>query len=223
MKTVAVVTATTGRESILQAIASVQEQTYTCQHYVFVDGPCDVPEEVFDYTNTVVLPKPTGKNGIMNGGIVAASAYLVEEDYICWLDDDNWFEPEHVETLMEAIKYKQYAYSLRKLMNPDGTFWDYDDCESLGVRSELIDVNCYLMERKLACGFAPLWYHTTGTLMIGDRYMLQGLKQHNIPYGETGKYTVNYRLNPQRDLRSFFFQGNIQNRSSFPDGLPWVK
>jgi glycosyltransferase involved in cell wall biosynthesis len=49
-------------------------------------------------------PVKTGGDGVLNHGIVAASAYLVQEDLICWVDDDNWLEPEHVESLVEAIK-----------------------------------------------------------------------------------------------------------------------
>ena len=38
MKTVAVVTATTGRVELQQAIDSVARQTYPCRHYIFFDG-----------------------------------------------------------------------------------------------------------------------------------------------------------------------------------------
>ncbi|HHF4949445.1 TPA: hypothetical protein ACPO3J_000702 [Haemophilus influenzae] len=37
-KTVAVVTSTIGRPELSLAIKSVQNQTYPCKHYVFVDG-----------------------------------------------------------------------------------------------------------------------------------------------------------------------------------------
>ena len=39
MKTVAVVTATTGRASLQQTMDSVAAQTYPCNHYVILDGP----------------------------------------------------------------------------------------------------------------------------------------------------------------------------------------
>jgi glycosyltransferase involved in cell wall biosynthesis len=222
MKSIAVVTATTGRDSLLQTIESVKKQSYPCNHYIFVDGQHELPP-YDDYKNIVVLPKPTGLNGMMNGGIVAASAYLVTEDYICWLDDDNWFDSDHVESLVEAIEDKPYAYSLRKLIEPDGTFWANDDCESLGHHADLIDLNCYLMKRDLATGLAPCWYQTTGELMIGDRYVWAMLKQNNIPYGASGKYTVNYRLNSNRDLKPMFFQGNIKNIAKYQNKLPWSK
>lgn len=224
MASVAVVTATTGRETLKQTIESVRAQTIPCTHYVFWDG-VPVPFDI-DYgwkIDSIALPYKTGGNGMMNGGIVAASAFLVQEDLICWLDDDNWIEPDHIETLLAAKGDKPYAHSLRSLVENDGSFFDYDDFESLGQYSGFIDLNCYLMDRQLAVQIAPLWYRTTGSLMVGDRFVYECLKQNNLPFGETGKYTVNYRLNPKRDLRPWFFDGNIKNRAKYSGDLPWRK
>lgn len=224
MASVAVVTATTGRETLKQTIESVRAQTIPCTHYVFWDG-VPVPFDI-DYgwqIDSIALPYKTGGNGMMNGGIVAASAFLVQENLICWLDDDNWIEPDHIETLLAAKGDKPYAHSLRSLVENDGSFFDYDDFESLGQYSGFIDLNCYLMDRQLAVQIAPLWYRTTGSLMVGDRFVYECLKQNNLPFGETGKYTVNYRLNPKRDLRPWFFDGNIKNRAKYSGDLPWRK
>ena len=225
MASVAVVTATTGRETLKQTLDSVAAQTVPCRHYVFVDG-VNWPDLIDIYDQGIEwcrMPVRTGGNGMMNGGIVAASAFLVQEDLICWLDDDNWFEPNHIETMLEAKGNKPYAYSLRKLVEDSGDFFDYDDFESLGQHSNCIDLNCYLMDRALATQIAPLWYKTTGDLMVGDRFVYECLKQNNLPFGETGKYTVNYRLNPKRDLRPWFFDGNIKNRAKYSGDLPWRK
>ena len=222
MASVAIVTATTGRDSLYKTMESVLDQTFKCNHYVFSDGVGDIQQlhggKDVKWCN---LPVKTGGNGMMNGGIVAASAFLVQEDYICWLDDDNWIEPDHIETLLKAVEGKGYAHSLRKLVEDSGDFFDFDDFESLGQHSGFIDLNCYLMHRSLATQIAPLWYKTTGDLMVGDRFVYELLKQNKIVGGETGKYTVNYRLNPKRDLRSWFFKGNIENRAKYSGDLPW--
>ena len=224
MKTVAVVTATTGRAELQQAIDSIARQSYPCKHYIFFDGVTPSPDLGYSFdTRIIELPVKTGGNGLMNAGICAASAYLVQEDMICWLDDDNWFEEEHIEELVKAKGENAVAHSLRNLVNPDGSFWAQDNFESIGTYGELVDVNCYLMDRKLATGIAPLWYQTTGELMIGDRYIFNYLKQQNMIHAASGLYTVNYRLNPNRDLRPFFFQGNIQTRAKYPDGYPWTR
>ena len=107
-------------------------------------------------------------------------------------------------------------------MNSDGSFFAHDDCESLGAWSGFIDLNCYLMDRTLALQIAPLWYRTTGDLMIGDRFVYDALRQNKIEWACTGLYSMNYRLNEKRDLRAFFFENNIKVKAQFPDGFPWT-
>ena len=65
-KTVAVVTSTIGRPELALAIKSVQNQTYPCKHYVFVDGNifCDKANSILAQFPNVVpiyLPMNTGK------------------------------------------------------------------------------------------------------------------------------------------------------------------
>ena len=227
VKTVAVVTATTGRPSLLQAVTSVRDQTYPCTHYVIFDGRDDHGwyTEISGYENvrTLMLPKPTGLNGVMNGAICAAASYLTTEDYICYLDDDNWFEPTHVESLMSVIADNAYAYSLRKLVEPDGTFWANDDGESLGHIGEMSDSNCLMLQRSLAQGIAPLCMSSTpdgGSTW--DRAVWNALQHHKIKWAASGKYTVNYRINSRRSLKGWFFLRNIQMRAHYPDGFPWA-
>lgn len=223
MKSVAVVTATTGRESLLQAIDSVKKQTYPCTHYIFAESAYGLPESIERIENIILLPKPTGVGGMMNGGIVAASAYLVTEDYVCWLDDDNWFDPDHVETMIQAMGNNLWSYSLRKLIEPDGLFWDYDDGESLGIWTGFVDLNCYLMDRvKLATKIAPAWYiKTDQNMYIGDRGAYKAVS--SLPAKGTGLYTVNYRLNSKKDLKPFFKTENENMRKRFNNDLPWRK
>jgi hypothetical protein len=133
----------------------------------------------------------------------------------------DWFEENHIESLVKAIGNNDYAYSLRKLINHDGSFWDYDNFESIGHHGNFIDLNCYLMKKTLATKIAPLWFNTTGELMIGDRFIFHELKQNNISWAATGEYTVNYRLNPNRDLKNFFENGNMKNKLIYPQGFPW--
>jgi len=222
MKTVAVITATIGRPELEQTIDSVARQTYPCQHYVFVDG-VDLGMSVPENVKLVQLPVKTGGKGIMNGMILAAGPYLVQEDMICWLDDDNWMESNHVEELVKVKGDKPYSWSLRQLRNPDGSFYSDDNFESLGHWSNFIDANCYLLDRDVAMQTAPVWRFTTGTLNIGDRVLWDTIVNNKIEGNCSGVYSLNYRLNPKRDLRAFFFEGNIKMKAHFPDHFPWAK
>ena len=226
MKTVAVITATTGRASLQQAINSVMDQTHPCHHYIFVDGipdPGIMISRPSDTCTVFELPRATGLNGVMNGAICAAGAFLATEDYITYLDDDNWFEPNHIESMVSAIGDNAYAYSLRKLIEPDGTFWANDDGESIGHFGEMVDANCLMLQRNLAQGIAPLCMTSTpegGSTW--DRVVWNSLQQHKIKWAATGQYTVNYRMNSRQKLKGWFFLRNIQTRAQFPDGFPWA-
>lgn len=221
MRTVAVVTATTGRKELEQTIESVANQTYPCKHYVFFDGvpPRTLPDNVLVTT----LPVKTGANGMLNGAILACAAFIAQEDLLCFCDDDNWLDANHVESLVAAMGENQWAYSLRKLVNPDGSFWDYDDGESLGIWTGFVDTNCYMMDRKrLAMGIAPAWtVMGSHGINLGDRGAYAAIK--HFPANCTGLYTVNYRLSLKKDLRPFFTQENAKMRDRFPDQLPWRK
>ena len=238
MKSVAVVTATTGRPSLYQAVASVQKQTHACNHYVIWDGVephRDFQADVFandtDLSGFCLydleLPKPTGGNGMMNGCILAMAAYICTEDYLCFLDDDNWMEPNHVETLVKALEEKDaaYSYALRNLVNPDGSFYAQDNGESTGhAGAQFVDANCYLFKRDLLLGIAPLWVKTNGEMNVSDRYVWAAFQENKIPWAATGLYTLNYRMSSRgKDMKPFFFLKNITTRSKYPDGFPWAQ
>lgn len=228
MPSVAIVTASTGRATLQKTLDSVAAQTHPCQHYVIFDGPLSgdarndvkLPRQV----ETIFIPKRTGANGIMNGCILAAAPFLITEDYLCYLDDDNWFDDDHVESLVNVIEDKAYAYSLRNIVEPDGTFFARDDGEAIGHHGNLVDANCFMFRREVAQGVASLWPRNNGTNCIGDRYVWDLLKTHNTPWAATGKYTVNYRMGGQCGTqRGFFFLNNAIRRSQYPDGFPWAE
>jgi hypothetical protein len=221
VRSVAVVTATTGRKELEQTIESVAAQTYPCKHYVFFDGvePRPLPNQVL----VTHLPVKTGANGMLNGGINAMSAFIAQEDLICWVDDDNWLEPNHVESLVEALGQNRWAYTLRNLVEQDGSFYDHDDGESLGVWTGFVDANCYMVTRRnLATVIAHNWY-TMGNngINMGDRAMSAALR--SLPANCTGEYTVNYRINARQNIKDFFAQENAKMRAKFGDQLPWRK
>lgn len=137
--TVAVITATIGRTSLHRTIQSVQTQTYPCKHYIFVDGEQyhqAVKEIVKDYPNVIViyLPMNTGAGGMYNSYINAVAPFLVQEEIICYLDDDNWIDKHHVEYLVQdMVQYHtDYAYSLRYYVDDKGQMICEDNSESLG-------------------------------------------------------------------------------------------
>ncbi|WLF83411.1 hypothetical protein [Moraxella sp. ZY210820] len=59
------------------------------------------------YSNIEVIYLPMNTGGtskkLLNSAINSAATFLVEEDIICYLDDDNWYDLHHVEYLVQDM------------------------------------------------------------------------------------------------------------------------
>src|SRR6188474_3105614 len=138
--TVTVITATTGHAGLLRCVESVRDQTYNrLKHVVVVDGPKwseKVDERLAEFEGDVevlTLPWPTGLDRFNGHRIYGAFPFLLESDFVCWLDDDNWFDPRHIESLVQTV-FKSgapWAFCLRKIVDLDGNVLGVDNCESL--------------------------------------------------------------------------------------------
>lgn len=226
--TVAVITSTIGRPQLERAILSVQNQTYPCKHYIFVDGEqfhqqaAEILKK-FEHLVVTYLPMNTGANGWTNSSINAIAPFLVKEDIVCFLDDDNWFEPNHVETGVKALVENQahYAYALRNFYDLEGNFVCIDAMESIGESSRgydepiyyplsfngeeyqlgskgntyhHIDTNCYFMTAETARLLSNAWYFG----IHNDRNVYDKLKQYGAKGVCSKTISVNYVFEPEK-------------------------
>lgn len=243
MKSVLVITPTTGAPELLDAVRSVIGQTYkNVEHLIVVDGAKFTQQT--DKTlkdniitsggrvNRIDLPYNTGGGGFYGHRVMAAFSHLVNHDYILFLDQDNWFEKDHVETLVnECEKYKfDWAYSLRKIYSKDKEYLCEDNCESLGrwpvwVNKDafLIDSSSYCFKREFLQEVGHLWHHGWGA----DRRFYTIVKEHikHNNYGCTGKHTLAYRLggNEGSVNKEFFDDGNKKALETYNNKLPWLE
>ena len=238
-KPVTVITPTIGSPKLLDAIESVKNQTYNCKHLIVVDGheyvdpvmKLAVPAGVTEITLT---PENTGGSGFYGHRIYAAYPHLLNSDYILFLDEDNWYEPDHVETLIKTIEAKNldFSYSLRKIFSPDKKYLLDDNCESLGKweifmsrgsphgKHYLIDTSSFCFKREFIQKTCHLWHAGWG----GDRQYLYGVKDH-AKYDTNGKHTLCYRLdgNPNSVTKEFFESGNKTQEAYYQGKYPWIK
>lgn len=241
-KPVTVITPTIGSPKLWDAVESVKNQTYKCKHLIVLDGQ-DVmadrlpwPHDGYD-SIIVKTPENTGKVGdqsFYGHRIYAAYPHLINSDYILFLDEDNWFEPDHVESLIKTIEAKNldFAYSLRKIYSADGKYLTDDNCESLGKwpifmsRSSphgpqyLVDTSSYCFKRQFIQATCHIWHHGWG----GDRRYFNTIKEH-AKYDTNGKHTMCYRLdgNPNSVTKEFFEQGNKTQDAYYGGKFPWLK
>src|SRR6516164_4725731 len=125
---VTVVSPTTCDPSVLRAIQSVPDQSYNViQHLVVIDNP-DAPVEIKaairQYKVDVIeLPYATGKDRFVGHRIIGASTFLGKGDFFCFLDEDNWFDTNHVASLFDVIRSGfTWAFSFRKIVDREGNF-----------------------------------------------------------------------------------------------------
>ena len=232
---VVVITGTTGARTLRETVLSVQKQTVPVEHWIIVDGAQyerDVDKilgkmpmnENTKYTQRVlVLPENTGGSGYLCHRINGALPWLTNADYVCFLDEDNMFTPNHVEGLLHALKNKpgaRWAHAYRSLIDDDGTFICHDSCESLGGlchtvldrNDRLIDTNCFMLQRELAIQISPLWNVKARQpgQMEADRRVCQLLLKQEPLYGVSSHYSVLYRVanRPDSVNADFFKNGN---------------
>lgn len=242
---VTVITPTTGNIFLYDALVSIREQTYkNIEHYVVIDGVERQEKAMcilknFPEVKLLTLPYPTGKDNFAeskyfyNGHrIHAAATYLCNGKYISFLDEDNYYEPDHISSCVDLVKKGyDWVYSLRNIIGQDKKFICQDNCESLGrwrsvINSNLIDVGCYFLSKVSALIISPLWYRRArhpNEQPEADRIIADTLMK-NIPNFEcTYKYTLNYRVGSRHDSvqGKFFEEGNALMLKAYNGLLPW--
>lgn len=243
MNKVLVITPTTGAPELVDAINSVYFQTYKdLDHLIVVDG-----QEFSNQTNATLkqgeilvgerikridLPFNTGGGGFYGHRIMAAFSHLVNHDFVLFLDQDNWFEPNHVETLVEEIKKfnLDWSYSLRKIYSKEKKFLCDDNCESLGRwpawvndQAHLIDSSSYCFKTDFLRRVGHIWDWGWGADRRFYTIVKDQLKHQN--YTCTGKHTLCYRLggNEGSVQEEFFIEGNQNTLEKYNHKLPWLQ
>jgi len=232
---VAVVTSTQGRNTICKAIESVRDQSYEgkVKHYVFAHGQpyhvkVDILLEDYPYVEGVYLPNANGGNGYAMAPVFAMAPYVINEDVVFFLDDDNWYEADHIESLVSMIEEHKldWAYSLRKIVDDEGKFICDDDCESLGCVPNatghyLVDNSCYAVRTDVARRHSHAWYIP----VVSDRNFQAALMQAKHRTGTTGKHSVNYRISKDGSggmTAEKFINNNEYMKHNRPD-FSWVQ
>jgi glycosyltransferase involved in cell wall biosynthesis len=252
-----VVTATIGEPLLAEAVASVQRQTYRpLRHVVVIDGVAHesaarvaMADAAFDDVpvDVLVLADNTGGQKHFGHHIYAtASTHIGPEDLVCFLDADNVFDPEHVESCVQAVTTTgaSWAYALRRIVDNGGRFFCPDDCDSLGFWPRyrthflgttslppeeaqfllavpyLVDTSCYALRFGTLDRWSRCWEIGRGA----DCVFATELIRHERGVG-TGRRTVGYRLDidTRQSTAEYFLRGNKLVRERFGDELPWTR
>jgi hypothetical protein len=138
------------------------------------------------------------------GALKTILSYAANSRYVAYLDDDNWYAPEHLASLRRAIEGKVWAYSLRHMVDrATGEYICPDTWESVGpdrgvyaeAQRGFVDTNQFLIDAQACYDVFPEWAMTrqegsrggTG----GDRQVMKRLLDR--PWGTNDAHTVYYR------------------------------
>jgi glycosyltransferase involved in cell wall biosynthesis len=235
MKTAAVVTVTNGKRpwELSNCIASVKAQTYPVVHYIVCDEGFNqyaelrrlYPELRICYWDNFV-----GGKDVEGRRLYAASAFLVNEDVTFFCNDDDWYKPNHVQSIMAKIdEGYDWAYCLRSVYDKDGAYILDDDCEALG---ELHD--CWQAQGHRFVDWCMWGMKTENLKMIasvlaqpgwgGDRKFYATAKQVFPKFTWSGERTFCFRLggNEYSVDRGFFEKGNYTMLQKYDNKLPWL-
>ncbi|WP_329332276.1 glycosyltransferase family 2 protein [Streptomyces sp. NBC_00663] len=195
---VATVIATHRRpEALLAAVRSALGQTVRDHVVIVVDDGAGLPELPDDpRLFAVSLSRNTGVAGVVrNVGI-----RLTRSRYVAFLDDDNLWEPDHLEralTVLDAPDGPDAVYTALRRLLPDGSEKDilsvpYDRRRS--ARESFLDTNAFVARRTRSLHFSRL-RRTPEVLPREDWELIhrygRGHRVRHVPHP-----TVRYLVNP---------------------------
>ena len=215
---VAIVMTTVVRSAIQQAIRSVFAQQFAGRIQILVgidkwqgdralidalitESPSHVAITVVDLGYSTSQRHGGLYPSHYGGALKTILSYAANSRYVSYLDDDNWYAPDHVASMLKAVAGKAWAFSLRNFVHRDtGEYICPDTWASMGpgrgvyaeAQGGFVDTNCFLLDALACYDVLPEWAMTrfsggTG----GDRQILKRIA--GKPWGSNSAHTVFYR------------------------------
>jgi glycosyltransferase involved in cell wall biosynthesis len=148
------------------------------------------------------LPRNHGPGGAVprNVGILAAAG-----QWIAYLDDDNTWDPDHVSTVMAAVRDAGASWGFSSMRVPDGT--DLGFSEPAPGR---IDTSCVVHAKRLFDAYGP-WRSLQETGEYAhDWELFSRWVANGEPWAATGNPTLRY--NTETSRQAAFLQGMAEGR-----------
>lgn len=174
-----------------QCLDSVRDQTYPCTHIIVNDG-ADRGPEPSERVQVMDMSRPHGTLGNAARALGSVSAAAQEFDAIAWLDADNWFAPNHVESLVDLHRQSGAAVvtSGRYLHCLDGS--ELGPCVETDGQTHA-DASTFLITKQ-AYPLISVWYLMEPKYHpIGDRVVWQRVLDWGYSRAYSGLPTLRYR------------------------------
>ena len=211
-------------EIIRNCHESVLNQTVKCLHVLVADGFPLIEINNWDVDH-VILPRSHNDIGSTPRLIGCYHAIGLGYDAVTFLDADNWYRYDHIESLIKLFIETKAAFisSTRYVCRLDGSVMGI--CNQTNPQ-RFIDTNCMMFTRQ---GFhlldfwalMPSYAH-----LIGDRVMLQKVNQSGVIVSHSGLPTVYYRCSKEGIYKSLNepIPEGVQSRPDYESSFKmWVE
>lgn len=179
------------REWLQRCIDSVRAQTHACDHLLVADGH---PQDWVDATGVrhLRLDRPHADYGNTPRSIGAQLAVAEGYDAVAFLDADNWYAPDHVASCVAVAESSgaDVVASGRQFVREDASVIPFATRED--TSGEHVDTNCLFLLFG-AFHTLPRWLLMPKPMsMLGDRYVLQSMRDEGLKEARSTAPTVNY-------------------------------
>lgn len=177
---------------LLQCHQSVLDQTHPCTHIMVADGHPHPAIPTDAQTLHMILPCGHDDVGNTPRFFGAALAEAQGFDAIAFLDADNWYEPEHISSLLAARQSSGHPLITCKRNFYSDAGERLDITEEYEDRNQHVDTSCWMIFRE-AFDLLRFWRVPHAFNWAGDRAFLQKAIHDRYTIGFTNHRTVNYR------------------------------
>ena len=217
---VAVVMPTTLRPGIRRAVESIFDQDIDSRIQIMIgidkalgdkrildelshNCPENIAITVFDPGYSTSVRHGGIYSNQFGGALRTILSYAANSRYVTYLDDDNWYAPNHLSDLLNAIPGYACAYSLRWFVN-ENTYEIIceDDFISVGPGKGIfaknlggfVDTNCLILDKMKCHMLLPLWCTALFPDGSGEDRQVFKMLNARFAFNSTGRSSVYYVL-----------------------------
>ena len=175
-----------------QCYESVRNQAVACDHFFVSDGFPNLELMKWDIKH-ISLSQAHADNGNTPRGIGSILADSEGYDFISYLDADNWFHENHLQSLLNVWQETKadVCASFRTFHQFNGDLLPIEEPDEQSL--EHIDTSCLLLHRN-AFDCLNIWLKMPKALSpICDRVFVSGLRKRKYKFEYTKQKTLAFR------------------------------
>lgn len=179
-------------EQLNRCMDSVIRQTYAdVTHIMVADGLPKPWRSIGTGFEHIVLSTSHSDAGATPRAIGGLSAFSRGFDAIAFLDADNWYEPDHIEKMVDVMQTKDAnaIVATRTIYSMDLKKMYVDDIESDG--KNMVDTNCMFLHRRLMY-LLSFWITPPENRMVSDKAFWQNCTANGVEFVRCEHPTVAY-------------------------------